>query len=79
MKRVIINFVALLVIGLGAYHLSGVQSAHAASNQVTISATCDCEGEKASSTCTGDKYSCNTDGTCDSCNNRFLGLIKCKL
>lgn len=29
MKRIVINFVALLVIGLGAYHLSGVQSAQA--------------------------------------------------
>ena len=76
MKKAIINFIALIVIGLGAYHLSGVQNAKAATGQAALAATCTCEG---GDNCTGDKCECNSDGTCNSCDNSLLGIIQCDL
>lgn len=79
MRQLIINFVALLVIGLGAYHLSGVQTANAAvNNQITTMATCDCEDEDGGSTCSGDKCACS-GSKCTSCDNSWLGLKQCDL
>ena len=79
MKKTIINFIALIVIGLGAYHLSGVQNAKAATGQAALAATCTCEGsEGGSSNCSGDKCECD-GGTCQSCDNKFFEIVKCDL
>jgi hypothetical protein len=69
MKKLVINFVALLVIGLGTYHLSGVQSANATTlnSQATTAATCECKNADGDAAlCSGDDCKCS-GGKCEAC------------